>query len=290
MSSQSSPPVLAMDPMFAEGRILAGFLNEQTASVIPEFVQAPAANQKLVRDKFAAAQSSARPKAPHPRFRHVDEPEAIASLQRVSSRCGGPLALSNLVGFEWVEISGIIAGKHVAAPMPLSGRFPTANAAIVQVANYCLAGNMIVVGEDLSIVKTSDGVIVVSPEKLRLHPTPHPNLGPQGGLLVEYLLDREPSPISLLCIDDRVIAVRHLERLVTLREAGFKEALCLVHYGYGTEALELLQNVDLSAATSDCPPYIGDFSDDQLMVRVPVPTPRTLVALSQHSLNLTVFD
>jgi hypothetical protein len=97
-------------------------------------------------------------------------------------------------------------------------------------------------------------------------------------------------PISVLYIDDRAIALTHLERLVSLQEAGIKEALCLVHYGYGTEVLGLLQNADLSLATSDRPPYIDDFSNNQFMVRVPVQTPRSLVALSQQTVNLTVFD
>jgi hypothetical protein len=291
VTSLQLAPLLPIQPLFAEGRILAGFLNEQSASRLAEFLRAPAADQKCMREKFEAiTRVTSRNPLPPARFREIDEQEAIQALGRVAGRCGGPFALTNLAGFQWIEVAGIIAGRYVSAPMPTPGRFPSSTASVEEIANFCLLGDRIVIEEDLSMVVMPPNIVVVSPDKLRLLPQLHPNLGPQKGLLIEYVIDREPSPISVFCVDDRVVAVTHQERLVALLEAGIKEALCLVYYGYGTEALTFLQQIEQLSLTGDNPPYITDFMDDELMVRVPVSKPRTLITLSQGTIDLALID
>src|ERR1700743_2624844 len=63
--------------LFAEGRILAGFLTDDQAAAISQFMRAPASEQALVRQKFGAAEKISREPMPHPSFRHVDESEII---------------------------------------------------------------------------------------------------------------------------------------------------------------------------------------------------------------------
>jgi hypothetical protein len=243
-----------------------------------------------VRQKFGAINSvPGVDPFPLPRFRHIEESDAITVLASISARSGGSVALSNLVGFEWVGIEGIAAGSYVASPMPAQGRFPSSTSSLTDVATYCLLGSSLQM-EDLNIIAMPDSFVIVSPERIRPHPTLHPKPGPNGGLMFEYQFEREVSPITVLSIDDRVIAMRHQERLVSLLEAGIKEALCLIHYGYGAETIAFLPTLDPAFLVSDRPPRISDFTDSALMVRIPVQTPRTLVALLHHKMDLAVLE
>ena len=280
----SSPRTLTVQRIYAEGRILAGYLTEETAQLLPEFARAPASDQESVRAKFGLAANVKKDvPALSPSFRHVDEPEAIEILRRIAPRCGGPPNLSNLVGFEWVAISPIIAGHYVAAPMPLAGRFPTSGASVQEITNYCMIGSSLSI-EDV-MINVADNLTLISPERLRLRPVPHANFGPQGGLLIEYLFEREPSPVTVLLLEDRVIALNHQERLVALQEQGIKEALCLVQYGYGMETLKYLPTINISVIDSENPPHIVDFTNEDLMVRIPVQTPATLITMTHQVID-----
>ena len=276
--SNQTPPLPSVQRLFAEGRILAAFLTEEIACGLPEFIRAPESDRASVREKFGLAATANLDSAPHPGFRHVVELDAIALLQGVSPLCSSPPNLSNFVGFEWVEIDGIFAGHYVAAPMPVAGRFPNIASPISEIARYSIFGSQI--GSDL----VAQGGIVVSPEKLRLRFNGL-NLGPQG-LTVNYAVSQEPSPVALLLVEDRVFAVRHQERLVALLEAGIREALCLVYYGYGIDALRFLPTISPTFLNSSRPPRIVDFTNDKIMNRIHVPPPRTIVTFLQHTVDL----
>ena len=283
MGNEGTP--LASSPvqrLVAEGRILAAYLTDDLAARLPEFTRAPLPLQRSVREKFGAAAGLPDGDDLPPAFRHVEEQAVVDLLKTVAGQCGGPTSLSNLVGFEWVRICSVIAGHYVAAPMPVAGRVPAGpDAGVVDVARYCLFGSP-VAAQDLLVLPTGD---VVSPERLRFRLT---GLNfRQQGLLAEYAVDVPPSPITVLYIDDRLVAVRHLERLVALAEGGIDEALCLVSYGYGLEILHSLPSVEEPVLLSKRPPRLSHFRNTEFMVKIPVPTPRALLRFSHDVVDLT---
>src|SRR6266404_1248206 len=278
MSNQS--PVRRLT---AEGRILAGFLTEDSAATLPQFNEAPTSLQDALRQKFSKSGIHETGEIVAPAsFRHVDEPEAMAVLAGVALQCGGPIGLNNLVGFEWVQIAGILSGHYLAAPMPVADRVPRANGSISEIARFCLFGSR-VQPEDLMATPSLE---MISPERLRLQPI---SLGlAADGLTLKYAVDQEPSPIMVLLVDDHAIAVRYQERLVALLEAGVKEALCLISYGYGIEVLTTLPTVDPLWFASPRPPCIGDFLNEEVLVRIPVRTPRTMLRFSHQAIDLAL--
>lgn len=279
MLNQPFPSLSPAQRLVAEGRILAGFLTEATAAVVPEFSRAPAQLQNAIRSRFSAGGSPSGASS-DPIFRHIDEPEVLALLGPAASACGGQTALSNLVGFEWVQIDTLLAGHYVAAPMPPQGRSPTNSAPLSHIARYCIVGSQ-VGGSDIVVL---DPGHLLSPERLRLGLTGI-NLGPEG-LTVQYSVGQEPSPVAVLLVDNRAFAVQHQERLVALLEGGVKEALCLVFYGYGTEALKHLPTIDEALRSSGRPPCIADFLSESATVRIPVHPPRTLLRVSHDAIDL----
>ncbi len=263
--------------LVAQGRILAGFLTVESAIRLPSFVQAPAAVRTRIQSLFGRRPSAATDATA--RFRHVDEPDAM-NVVAVASASAGPTTLSNLVGFEWVRIDSIVAGHYVAAPMPEAGRCPDLTAPPGQVAEFSMYGGRIGPNDFVPV----DGVGFVSPEPLRFQPQGVRFEGPM--LSVDYQVQRPASPITVLAIDHRVIAVKHLERLVALQDGGVKEALCLVCYGYGTHVLNSLPTIEVEVLNADRPPLISDFSNNDVGVPIPVHTPRTLVKFSHDVTDL----
>ena len=281
------PTILNQSPvrrLTAEGRILAAFLSEDAAANLPEFCKLPLVSQNDIRAKFGTANGNPLPNnLPVPKFRHVDEPEAINALAGAAAQCGGPPRLDNLVGFEWIEIATILAGHYVATPMPVAGRLSPIAASITDIVRYCMVG-LPVLGQDLVILPDGGDLVVPAPLRLRLN-----GLGfGSDGLTVQYSLDQEPSPITIWLVDDRAIAIRHQERLVGLHEAGVSEALCLVCFGYGLEMLQSMPTIAAASLESNRPPYVTDFCNEEMMVRIPVPTPKTLLRFSHQTIDLAV--
>jgi hypothetical protein len=263
--------------LVAQGRILAAFLTAESATRLPTLAQAPAPVRTRIQSLFGRRPAPATPVTA--RFRHVREPDAM-SVVAVAAASGGPPTLSNLVGFEWIRIEGLIAGHYIAAPMPEPGRYPDAKAPSGQVAEFCMYGGRINPTDFVSI----DGVGFLSPEPLRFQPQGIRFESPV--LSVDYQIQRPASPITVLAIDQRVIAVKHLERLVALQEAGVEEALCLVSYGYGTQVLGTLPTIEAAVLNAERPPLISDFLNNELAITIPVHTPRTLVKFSHEVTDL----
>lgn len=280
MSNQQQPARSPAQRLLAEGRLLAGFLDDVTAQGLSEFTQAPAQLQNAMRNKFGATLAPLATSV-YPHFRHVDEPEVIALLAPAGP-IAGPTALSNLVGFEWIAIDTLIAGHYLAAPLPAPGRSPSRSAGTTEVARYCVVGNQ-VAGQD--VVMLENGTLL-SPERLRLA-LAGMNLGPEG-LTVQYSVVQESSPVTVLFVENRAITVRHQERLVALLDAGIREALCLVFYGYGTEALKCLPTVNSDLLLSTRPPCVTDFLNESVAVRIPVHTPRTILRLIHDAIDITL--
>jgi hypothetical protein len=263
--------------LVAQGRILSAFLTAESATRLAILAQAPAPVKTQLQSMFGRRPSPMAPVTAA--FRHVHEPDAL-SVVAVAAVSGGPTTLSNLVGFEWVRIEGLIAGHYVAAPMPAPGRCPDATAPSGQVAQFCMFGGLINPNDFVSI----DGVGFVSPERLQFQSQGIRLEGPV--LSVDYQIQRPASPITVLAIDHRVIAVKHLERLIALQDGGVQEALCLVCYGYGTHALSTLPTIEAAVLDAERPPLISDFSNNDLALQIPVHTPRTLVKFSHDVTDL----
>jgi hypothetical protein len=280
MSTQPSIVLSPVQRLTAEGRLLAGFLTEEIALTLPEFLSAPEATQELIRKKFAAA-NNLIDALPSPVFRHIEEQEVITILAGIAHECSGSASLGNLVGFEWVEINSILAGHYLAAPMPLAARCPDQSSPAAEIAKFCLFGSQISM-QDLLMLPSG----IITPEKFRLN-IQQMEFGPQR-LTVEYVINRQPSPIILLLVENRLITVSHQERLIALMEAGVESALCLVQYGYNSDRLGYLPTINEALLMSTRPPCISDFIDPQMTVRLPVPTPKTLVKLSHEIIDLNL--
>lgn len=263
--------------LVAQGRILAGFLSPESAIRLPSFAQAPPPVRMRIQSLFGQRPLPANPVTA--RFRHVEEPDALQVIA-VAAASGGPPTLSNLVGFEWIRIDGIVAGHYIAAPMPEAGRCPDLTAPAGHIAEFCMYGGRIGPNDFAPV----DGLGFVSPEPLRFQPQ---GMRFEGAMLsLDYHVQRPASPITVLAIEHRVIAVKHLERLVALQDGGVQEALCLVCYGYGTHVLSTLPTIEAEVLNADRPPLISDFSNNNVAVPIPVHTPRTLVKFSHDVTDL----
>jgi hypothetical protein len=263
--------------LVAQGRILAGFLTAESATRLPSFAQAPAAVRTRIQSLFGERPSPGNPVSST--FRHVDEPDAL-SVVAVAVLSTPQATLSNLVGFEWIRIDSIVAGHYLAAPMPEPERCPAVTASAGQIAEFCVGGGRIGPKDFVRV----DGLGFVSPEPLRFQPQ---GIRFEGSMLsVDYQIVRPTSPVTVLAIDHRVIAVKHLARLVALQDRGVQEALCLVCYGYGTHVLTMLPTIETEALNAERPPLISDFSNNDVAVSIPVHTPRTVVKFSHDVTDL----
>jgi hypothetical protein len=276
-----SVPLALISPtvrLVAQGRVLAGYLTPETAATIPALAGVPAAVASKIQSLFGHRPSPDAP--PVPAFRHVDEPDAVAVIATAAGS-GGPIALTNLVGFEWIRIDGIVAGHYLAAPMPHPGRCPDLVAPAGRIAEYCVYGSPLAPNDIVFLAAFG----FFSPEPLRFHAAGIRLEGPT--VSVDYQIQRPPSPLTVWCVDGRVIAIKHQERLVALREAGVQEALCLVCYGYGIQMLGTMPTIEPQLLNAQRPPLIADFSDNNVAAPIPVHTPKTLVKFSHDVTDLT---
>src|SRR5688572_19510641 len=88
MAIQSASKPSGTHRLVAQGRLLAAFLNDDTAAQLAAFARLPAELKSAVRGKFDAQPTSP---AIHVAalFRHVDEPEVLHVLAGVAP-CAGP--------------------------------------------------------------------------------------------------------------------------------------------------------------------------------------------------------
>jgi hypothetical protein len=183
-------------------------------------------------------------------------------------------SLNNLVGFEWVEISPLIAGRLVTEAAPWAESIPDHLDADA-LAKVCLFSSAKIPQVTVSL-SPSGGPKVVTPVRVDVVP-----LGYQTGqaeidgidaivLNAQFVIRPALQPIQVLITNGRTIALSGLGRLVALKERGVDRALCAVSYGYGQDAVAMAPTIGLDLMDSIRPPLITDFLDASLSVQIPV--------------------
>lgn len=269
-SQRASPP-------FAEACALAGFLTSDTVrNAIPSFDALPRATQEAVSDRFNASSDrvdtiSIAP----PRFHRVEEREVLDFLASVAPLA--PAGLENLLGFEWVEIRNIVAGHLLTRALQPAVSLPRAPSPI-QIARYSLLS----FGDNLALNTSAQALMAdvdfnLSLGGIQIH-----------GSRIAVVYDIRPvfAPIHLLVVHRQVIAIRGLEKIVHLLEAGVNRALCLISYGFGETALPFLPSTPEEVLNSPRPPLATDFMDSSVAVRVPVPLPKSVAQFKADVLRL----
>lgn len=264
-------------PPFAEACALAGFMTEDTVrNAIPSFDALPQATQEALRERFAVSVDSANSvSTAAPRFYRVEEREVLDFLASVAPVA--PASLENLLGFEWVEIRNILAGHLLTRALQTALRLPPPQSPL-QLARYCLLS----FSENLDLETSARAMMADTDFNLS-----HAGFQLQGSrVAVVYNIQPVFAPIHLLIVHSQVIAIRGLDKLVHLNEAGVDRALCLISYGFGESALPFLPSTAEEVLKSARPPLVTDFVDSSLAVRIPVPLPKSVAQFKADVLRL----
>jgi hypothetical protein len=256
---------------FVEGHALAGFMTTETIrTFIPTFDGLPRTFQTALQERLGASTDlDLAATVGKPRLFRIEEREVLGFLTEVAQVV--PAGLENLLGFEWVEIKNIVAGHLVTKPI-VPGTDLITGPTPLQLAQYCM-------------LSFGDGSV---PIEVRREPRPRlvSNAAMNVTLVDVQLADSQfalvyklspiLAPIQLLVIDNQVIAIRGLEKLVRIAERGIDHALCLVSYGYGTSALTSLPSTPSELLGAQRPPLISDFLNPSLTAPVPARSPLTV--------------
>lgn len=247
----------------AWGRLLAAFLSAEEFA--RQFPVAPAwdlAVHQAVRERLGVHAGLERvPDAGKPRARRADGDVLPLLGEFVASMPFQP-GLNNLIGFEWMEIAPLVAGHPVAHPLASYGE---GLAGELDIATYCLYGH-----PEIAVQQTEQGLCLMMPSPVPVRPLQAQLIPQRSEVVVRYQLGRPHTPVRVLQVGGRAVAVSGLERLVALLRQGVSEALCLVSYGYGTDVLSFLPTFPRELLEADRPPLLGDFLDDRLSVNIPL--------------------
>lgn len=193
---------------------------------------------------------------------------------------------SNLLGFEWLELEGVIAGRLVTEPTPAIAEDVTSWTS-VQLAQYCMLAHV----SDLHRLEATEDRVrlaVLGESRARIAdvgPSPTP-----GMLQVNIQLVRQVDPIHVLVIGGRAIAIGGLGKLTRLAAAKAPVALCMVSYGYGTAALKRMKQsptLSMDVLGAPRPPLVTDFVDESLAIEFQSPLPTTILSFQTESITLT---
>lgn len=282
-ATSSAPPVIQQPgpkngPLtrpFAIAHCLAAFMNRDSiAQHLPLASSLPVASLRGIEDRFGrAAGLDAVPRAGLPQFTRVTEPSVLQLLEMVAQH-STQASLNNLVGFEWVEISPLIAGRLVTEAAPWAESIPDRLDADA-LAKVCLFSSAKIPQVTVSL-SLAGGPKVVTPVRVDVVP-----LGYQTGqaeidgidaivLNAQFVIRPAVQPIQVLIANGRTIALSGLARLVALQERGVDRALCAVSYGYGQDAVTMAPTIGLDLIDSVRPPLVTDFLDASLSVQIPV--------------------
>lgn len=266
-------------PPFAEAWLLSGFLEEDAlAGVLVTYEYMSASLRETITSSFGKAEQLSAFTPGRPALRQVVESDILAMLQPIGAT--QPAGLENLQGFEWVGIEGLLTGHFLTGPR----RDPPApEEGVRALAAYCLYAG----GPTLNpqIIAAAREVYALSPDQFGIG-QPAVRLTDRG-LVVEYPFEPVVSPIRVLDIGGRLIAIAGLERLVALQLQGRKEALAAISYGYGIDVLSHLPTVPPSILAGPRPPLISDFVDSELAVVVPVRPPNNIVRFRAEVLRFS---
>jgi hypothetical protein len=268
------PPVLPVPPdrlrPFVLAKALPGFMTENTVSQhMPAAGAFGSELQKEIHVRLGKGfDLPPDPTAGRPRFERVSERPVIALLQQYSGNIQPPPATINLVGFEWVEIAPLIAGRLITGKLPGQDQTPDPGD-IESIARYCLYAIVNPPGgQEVKLEGTPQGATISfpCPAKLQLAYAGVDN----GQFVFRYLLNPLPAAIRVLVADRRAVALTGLGRLLVLRQLGIERALCLVSYGYGLNTIRYMPTIPADLLNSDRPPLIRDFDEDSLSLTVPI--------------------
>lgn len=291
-----APTLGALARPFATAHCLAGFLDaDSLLQHLPTLAALPPQVGAAIRERLGRAQ--ALPDEPHagrPQFDRVTEPSVLALLEFVVQQQSVAAGLDNLVGFEWVEIAPLIAGRLVTDAEPPIEAHPRLND-IDALARFCMlsCATLPAVMTDateapaggpvrlISSVATDLVLVTVNPERLR-------DADGHEAVMVtmQYLIRPAVRPIRVLVADGRAVALTGLGRLAVLLRAGVERALCVVSYGYGIDALLALSTTPSTMLQASRPPLVADLFDSALTITVPVRPEVTLASLQPQVVRL----
>jgi hypothetical protein len=260
---------------YAVARCLAGFMTADSALAhVPKIQGLPGDIARALEQRYGrSALLPPVPGAGQPQFTAVTEPSVLQLLEIAAAESAIQASLENLVGFEWVEIAPIIAGRLLASePWPES--LPAElNQDIV--ARYCALSCAVI--PEVQQIQGPDGAPAVA-FPVTVTAIQRPGFGIGGVEIngvqhivvnVQHILRPAVDPIRVLVAEGRTIALTGLGRLAALLERGVTRALCSVSYGYGQDAVMAPTTVPDALLFGARPPLISDLLDQQLTVHIP---------------------
>lgn len=258
--------VSTLDAPHAWGRVLAAFLSSEEFA--QQFPAAPTWGPTIHRAVLERLGSHLN--LPH--TQDAGKPHArragasvLQVLRPFAESTPFNPSLNNLLGFEWMEIAPLIAGHPVAHPLPEAGY--EAPSSEVELAQYCLFGH---IEMDIQQMEQGFRLLMSSPVPVPVRLLQAQLVLQRSEIVVRYQFGHPYTPVRVLQVGGKAIAVSGIERLVTLLRQGVAEALCLVSYGYGTDALSFLPTFPQTLLESDRPPVLNDFLEDRVSVSIPV--------------------
>lgn len=258
---------------FAAARCLAGFM--QPTSVlrhVPYVHSLPASVVQQIEERFGrSSELAVTPGAGKPQFMAVREPSVLRMLELVARESPMPPSLNNLIGFEWVEIAPMVAGRLEAQEpwaesMPLTwdldavARFCTRTCVNLPDLLPSQPGQLPQVAFPVDMTLSLNGPVWQVREADGLT---------QVLLNVQYVFTPTINPIRVLVVEGRTVALTGLGRLVALLSQGVSKALCSVSYGYGEDAILAAPTTEPELLCAGRPPLIGDFLNPDLTVGIP---------------------
>lgn len=247
--------------------LLSGYLTPDTVhAYFPGFSALPPVPRGDVEILFGASEKrTAHVDIPLPNFDRIDDREILELVAQVAANSAPNL--SSLSGWEWIDIESLLAGHLFSGALPeVIQRLPSSPSDL-DIARYSLLS----FGPASPRLQydTNNGILT-GDAQLMVVPSP-PQVDQGGVLTVRYRIQPLFTPIRIVVLRKRAVAVRGLERLAFLARRGIRRALALVHYGYGLEMMQFPASLPDEVLFGTAPPLIRDFADPALCATIPAP-------------------
>ena len=278
---------------FATSRCLAAFLRPAfVARHVPQLRQLPQQVRLQIEQRMGRCQGLAPVSAAGKvRCNRVTEATVLRLLDQVAqSPSLLPASLDNLIGFEWVEIATLLAGRLVTGAEPWPESLPEV-LDIDAVARYCMLSYAKLPMPRIETDQAGNPRLVsaVRVETAGLHgelKVVRQNGIEHAILTVQYQLRPALQPIRVLIAGGRGVALTGLGRLLALRARGLERALCSVSYGYGQDAVLAFPSTEQDLLESVRPPLVTDFENAELAVELPVRAETTYFSVRGEPLSV----
>lgn len=259
---------------YAERRILAGFLNRGEEAVVYPYSSEWSAE---VAERVAAIQGKGNTLPPSPNagvcdIANVEEPEALKVIDRWARSIGAPLFAT--FSYCWVSLENLIAAAAVMDPLPSAEAIDQDDPR--SLGDYSLYVNvdpLIPAGQATFATNGPISAALVQAVITDSH------------LVVSYKLSKVPRPIIVGYEEGRCYLLTEYGRVIAALAAGVKRLLCLMYFGLdltqrdmairGLDATGLVAKGDplnhfgRTRLTSERPPLVQDFLNEDLTVRMP---------------------